>query len=189
MGEIVEKTHKVAKAKAAELAEADALADKANKIAGAATAKLNEAKKHAEDEASKAAIEQKKQEKIVQDANHEVTEIESLATQKKQEALAKQAAAQSMIKKIENAQCSKHAGCKGLTGYCCPTLNTNKMHLGSQKLDGESLGCCTSQELVAEVTAPTSGTFGAASMLLAAFTGSALTAVALKFFPGKASTN
>merc|ERR1711920_1162412 len=176
---------------AAESEEATDLADKANKIAGAATAKLNEAKKHAEDVAAAAAIKQKAQEKIVQNANDEVTKIESLATEKKQEALAKESAAQSMIKKIENAQCSKHAGCKGLTGYCCPTLNTNKMHLGSQKLDGENLGCCgAAEEIEAMSTEPETTRFSAVSiMLLSAMAGSALTVAAVKLLSGKDTSN
>merc|ERR1712151_696816 len=121
----------------------------------------------------------------------EVKQIESLAKQKKQEALAKQAAAQSMIKKIENAQCSKHAGCKGLTGYCCPTLNTNKMHLGSQKLDGENLGCCGAAEEIAAVsTVPETTPFSAVSiMLFSAMAGSALTVAAVKLLSGKDTAN
>merc|ERR1712007_336637 len=139
---------------------------KLNAIAGKATKKLNDAKKDAKTQATAAKLKKEEEEKVVAAKNALAKKIKAAAGKAVNEAEQKEAAAKSMLAKIDDAQCSKHAGCKGLAGYCCPTLNTNKMHLGSQKLDGESLGCCTtSQELVAEVTAPTSGTFGAASML------------------------
>merc|ERR1712056_167488 len=72
----------------------------------------------------------------------EAAKIQAAADKELKEANTKKATAEAMIKKIENAACAKHAGCKGLVGYCCPTLNTNKMHLGSSQLSGASLGCC-----------------------------------------------
>merc|ERR1712083_1165882 len=81
----------------------------------------------------------------------EAAKIQAAADKELKEANAKKAAAEGMIAKIDNAQCAKHAGCKGLEGYCCPTLNFAKMHLGSAKLDGASLGCCgSSMELDTE---------------------------------------
>merc|ERR1712203_606916 len=121
--------------------------------------------------------------------NELAARITSEAAHAVAEAHHKQEAARAMVARIDNAQCSRHSGCHGLSGYCCPTLNLNRMHLGSQRLDGENLGCCgASQELVTEAAAPASRTFSAANMLFAAFTGSALTAVALRFLPGKGST-
>merc|ERR1711920_515077 len=102
----------------------------------------------------------------------------------------KKNAAEAVLKKIENAACAKHAGCKGLEGYCCPTLNFNKMHLGSSHLDGESLGCCggASDLEIEEVEAMSTEAdnsaqeFGLSSVFLAFVTGSAVSAVILKAF-------
>jgi len=177
-----------AKEKAA-AAEAKANADKLNAIAGAATKKLNDAKKNAEEEAAAAKLKEDAEEKVVAAKNEEAAKIQSAADKELKEANAKKAAAEGMIAKIDNAQCAKHAGCKGLEGYCCPTLNFAKMHLGSAKLDGESLGCCGgSMELDAETTdvALAEGHivqydgFGAGSIVLSAMCGSALTLAALR---------
>merc|ERR1712187_258660 len=103
----------------------------------------------------------------------------------------KKNAAEAVLKKIENAACAKHAGCKGLEGYCCPTLNFNKMHLGSSHLDGESLGCCggaselESEEVEAMSTEASNREaapqeFGVSSVFLAFVTGSAVSAAVLK---------
>merc|ERR1712190_87999 len=56
----------------------------------------------------------------------------------------KKDAANSMLASIKKAKCSAHPGCKGLTGYCCPTIDYSHMHLGgiSSKLNGPQLGCC-----------------------------------------------
>merc|ERR1711972_183698 len=106
--------------------------------AGAATAKLNDAKKKAEEEAAAAKLKEDAEEKVVAAKNAEAAKIQAAADKELKEANAKKAAAEGMIAKIDNAQCAKHAGCKGLeqNGYCCPTLNFAKMHLGSAKLDG-----------------------------------------------------
>merc|ERR1712157_363092 len=105
------------------------------------------------------------------------------------EANEKKATAEGMIAKIDNAQCTKHAGCKGMEGYCCPTLNFAKMHLGSAKLDGVSLACCGgSEDLASEAVVETlaekqiveSDGFGSGAVLLSAICGSALTLAALK---------
>merc|ERR1712032_1759250 len=99
------------------------------------------------------------------------------------EANAKKAAAEGMIAKISNAQCAKHAGCKGLEGYCCPTLNFAKMHLGSAKLDGAQLGCCGGSTGMASEVADlasdddrsiASDGFGSGAMMLSAICGSAI---------------
>merc|ERR1711920_269186 len=113
-----------------------------NTIAGAATKKLNDAKKHQLEVAAAAKLKEEAEEKTVAAKTHLAEKIKAAAEKSTHEANVKKAAAEAMLKQIDNAQCAKHAGCKGLTGYCCPTLNTNKMHLGSTKLDGENLGCC-----------------------------------------------
>merc|ERR1712004_269725 len=84
------------------------------------------------------------EEKVVAAKNADAAKIQAAADKELKEANAKKAAAEGMIAKIDNAQCAKHAGCKGMEGYCCPTLNFAKMHLGSAKLDGASLACCGS---------------------------------------------
>merc|ERR1711976_217719 len=123
-------------AKKAAAAEAKANADKLNAIAGAATKKLNDAKKKAEEEAAAAKLKEEAEEKVVAEKNEEAAKIQAAADKELREANTKKAAAEGMIAKIDNAQCTKHAGCKGMEGYCCPTLNFAKMHLGSAKLDG-----------------------------------------------------
>merc|ERR1712190_316114 len=122
--------------------QAQAKADKLNDIAGAATKKLNDAKKKAQEEAAAAAIQAKAEEKVVAAKNAEANKIAAEAATAMASATKKKNAAEAVLKKIDNAACAKHAGCKGLEGYCCPTLNFNKMHLGRSHLDGETLGCC-----------------------------------------------
>merc|ERR1712232_1420301 len=177
-----------AKDKAAAKA-AKAKADKLNEKAGEATKKLNDEKKHQEEVAAAAEIKEKTNEKTVAAKNKEAAKIQAEADKTVAEANKKKAAAEGMITKIDNAQCAKHAGCKGLDGYCCPTLDFAKMHLGSAKLDGAQLGCCGgSTELDSETPAvalPESQTvqadgFGAGAILLSAVGGSALTMAALR---------
>merc|ERR1712137_548709 len=139
--------------------------------------KLNDAKKKAEEEAAAAKLKE------------EAAKIQAAADKELKEANAKKAAAEGMIAKIDNAQCAKHTGCKGLEGYCCPTLNFAKMHLGSAKLDGAQLGCCGgTTELDAEAVGVTladtrideSDGFGAGAMVLSAMCGSAMTLAAFR---------
>jgi len=169
---------------------AKAKADKLNEIAGEATKKLNDEKKHQEEVAAAAEIKEKANEKTVAAKNKEAAKIQAEADKTVAEANKKKAAAEGMITKIDNAQCAKHAGCKGLDGYCCPTLDFAKMHLGSAKLSGPVLGCCgsatelnieTPTELadVGDQSTEADG-FGASAMLLSALCGSALTMAALR---------
>merc|ERR1711972_912015 len=162
--------------------------------AGAATAKLNDAKKKAEEEAAAAKLKEDAEEKVVTAKNAEAAKIRAAADKELKEANEKKAAAEGMIAKIDNAQCAKHAGCKGLEGYCCPTLNFAKMHLGSAKLDGAQLGCCGgSTELDSETPdlalvengIVQSDGFGAGAMMLSAMCGSALTLAALHLSTSK----
>merc|ERR1711972_1207292 len=183
-------TSATAKKKKAAAATAQAKADKLNDIAGAATKKLNDAKKKAQEEAAAAAIQAKAEEKVVAAKNAEAKKIAAEAATAMATATKKKAAAEAVLKKIDNAKCTKHAGCKGLDGYCCPTLDFAKMHLGSAKLSGPVLGCCgaatelniaTPTELadVGDQSTESDG-FGASAMLLSALCGSALTMAALR---------
>merc|ERR1712217_461161 len=188
---IVAKTSATAKKKKAAAATAQAKADKLNDIAGAATKKLNDAKKKAQEEAAAAAIKAKAEEKVVAAKTAEADKIAAEAAKATATATKKKNAAEAVLKKIDNAACAKHAGCKGLEGYCCPTLNFNKMHLGSSHLDGESLGCCGGAseleiEDVEEVEALSTESdtsaqqFGLSSVFLVFVAGSAVSAAALK---------
>jgi len=141
---IVADTTATAATKKAAADAAQATADKLNAIAGAATKKLNDAKKAQEEVEAAAKLKQEAEEKTVAAKNAEAAKIKAAADKVVNEATAKKTAAEGMLSKIDNAQCKKHTGCSGLEGYCCPTLNTNKMHLGSTKLDGAMLGCCGS---------------------------------------------
>merc|ERR1712151_1124609 len=163
-------------------------ADKLNAIAGAATKSLNDEKKHQEEESAKAKLTEEAEDKIVSAKKKEAAEIQAKADKVSSEAETKKAAAETMLKKIDNAQCSKHAGCKGLTGYCCPTLNTNKMHLGSTKLDGENLGCCgTAVEMMDGAETIPARNVDSVALLVAALAGSGVTALAFKLSTGKAA--
>merc|ERR1712066_148033 len=160
----------------------------------------NDAKKKAQEEAAAAAIHMKAEERVVASKNAEAKKVAAEAATAQATATKKKNTAEAVLKKIENAACAKHAGCKGLEGYCCPTLNFNKMHLGSSHLDGESLGCCggASELEIEEVEAveamPTklnSGEaapqeFGLSSVFLAFVTGSAVSAAVLKASSRKA---
>merc|ERR1712228_1003367 len=163
-------------------------------IAGAATAKLNAAKKKAEEEAAAAKLKEDAEEKVVAAKNEEAAKIKAAADKELKEANEKKATAEGMIAKISNAQCAKHAGCKGMEGYCCPTLNFAKMHLGSAKLDGECLACCdgateldseTPDLALAENHSVESDGFGVGAIILSAVCGSALTMAALRLSTGK----
>merc|ERR1712050_303323 len=83
----------------------------------------------------------------------EAAEIQAKADKAEASALKKKEEAESMVEKIKNADCKKHPGCKSLSGYCCPTLNFNQMHLGSVKLAGKKLGCCNSVTEIEDETA------------------------------------
>merc|ERR1712176_1384534 len=178
-----------AKKKAASDA-AKAKADKLNEIAGAATKKLNDAKKDQEETAAAAKLKQESEDKVVAAKNEEAAKIKAAAEKASSKALAKKAAAKEMLKKIDNAKCVNNAGCKGLQGYCCPTLNTNTMHLGSTKLDGENLGCCGGAAEMTDTASPKpSGRLDLVALLAAAVGGSAVTAFAFKMSAKKASSD
>merc|ERR1712187_1032129 len=126
--------------------------------------------------------------------NAEAKKIAAEAASAMATATKKKDAAAAVLKKIEHAACAKHAGCKGLEGYCCPTLDFNKMHLGSSQLSGASLGCCggaseLEMEEVAEgpamsiesdISEAAPKEFGLTSMFLAFVTGIAVSAAVLK---------
>merc|ERR1712066_776260 len=150
----------------------------------------NDAKREAEREAAAAELRRDQEERIVAEKNELAAHIQAKANRKTAEARRKEAAAEAMLRKIDNAQCSKHAGCAGLSGYCCPTLDTNHMEIGSTTLNGENLGCCgTTAEMAAETTAPAIPSFHTMSMLLGALVGSSMTAMTFKFFHGKETPN
>merc|ERR1712039_540706 len=164
------------------MGDADAAETEAKKVAAEAD-KDTAAAKSAASAAQAAADEAKK----TKEANEK--EAKEIQDKELKEANAKKAAAEGMIAKIDNAQCAKHAGCKGMEGYCCPTLNFAKMHLGSAKLDGATLACCGgSTELHAEAFADTTGEndgFGASAMMLSAMCGSAMTLTAIRLLARK----
>merc|ERR1711870_218087 len=186
---IVAETSADASKKKAAAAEAKDHADKLNAIAGAATKKLNDAKKKAEEEAAAAKLKEDAEEKVVAAKNDEAAKIQAAANKELKEANEKKATAEGMLKKIDNAQCVKHSGCKGMEGYCCPTLNFAKMHLGSAKLDGAALACCgSSTELDSETPdvalahdhSIKSDGFGVGAIIFSAVCGSALTMASVR---------
>merc|ERR1712039_31794 len=159
----------------------------------AAESAANHAKKLMEEQkktAAAAKLKQESEDKVVAAKNEEAAKIKAAAEKASSKALAKKAAAKEMLKKIDNAQCVKNAGCKHLSGYCCPTLNTNTMHLGSTKLDGENLGCCGGAEEMTDTASPKpSGRLDLVALLAAAVGGSAVTAFAFKMSAKKASSD
>merc|ERR1712032_1575353 len=105
-------------------------------------------------------------------------------------------AANAMLACIKKAECSAHAGCKGLAGYCCPTIDYSHMHMGgtSSKLDGPQLGCCGGAEeetegvevQAAEIEAAEPQSAGLFASVFAAFiAGSAVTAAVFKLTSAK----
>merc|ERR1712190_234356 len=154
----------------------------------------NDAKSEAEKEAAAAAIKAKAEEKVVAAKKKEAAEIAAEAAKASAMATKKEAAAEGMLKKISNAGCAKHPGCKGMAGYCCPTLNFNTMHLGSTKLEGAMLACCngameiedeTTLELGSEATHSNSVELQPfelfTSIIFAFVAGSVLTGIVSKF--------
>merc|ERR1711874_959707 len=150
---IVKETTAEAAKKKAGAAASQANADKLNAVAGAAVKKLNDEKKTAQEAAAAAALKAKAEEAVVAAKKKEAAEIQAEANKAEASALKKKEEAESMVEKIKNADCKKHPGCKGLAGYCCPTLNFNQMHLGSVKLAGAKLGCCNSATEIETETA------------------------------------
>merc|ERR1712187_804864 len=162
-------------------------ADKLNAIAGEATKKLNDAKKHQEEVAAKAHLKEKAEEKAAASKKASATKIKNEADAALKEANEKKAAAEGMLAKIKNAKCAKHSGCSALgNGYGCPTLDFAKMHLGSAKLDGVQLACCGVAEELATTPSldrqleASNHDFGVISLLVAAATGSLVTALVLQ---------
>merc|ERR1712084_161823 len=135
-----------AKEKASDEAQADAAAK--SKIAGAAVAALNKEKAVALREKDVAAANAKQEEGVVDQMEVKAKTIKSEADQEVKKANEKKDAANSMLASIKKAKCSAHPGCKGLAGYCCPTIDYSHMHMGgtSSKLDGPQLGCCGGAE-------------------------------------------
>merc|ERR1712157_218715 len=122
-----------------------------SKIAGAAVAALNKEKAVALREKDTAAAHAKQEEEIVDQMEVKAKTIKSEADQEVKKANQKKDAANAMLASIKKAKCRAHPGCKGLAGYCCPTIDYSHMHLGgtSSKLSGPQLGCCggTEEEL------------------------------------------
>merc|ERR1712190_419706 len=185
----------VAKEKASEAAQADAAAK--SKIAGAAVEALNKEKARFLKEQDIAAANAKQEEDIVDSMEVKAKTIKSAADEEVKKANQKKDAANNMLAKIKKARCSAHPGCKGLVGYCCPTIDYSHMHLGgvSSKLNGPVLGCCGGTEEAieavevepAEIEAAgeqqSAGLF--ASVLAAFVAGSAVTAVVFKLTSAK----
>merc|ERR1711972_1269334 len=183
------------KEKASDQAQADAAAK--SKIAGAAVAALNKEKAVALREKDVAAANAKQEEGVVDSMEVKAKTIKSEADAEIKKANDKKDAANAMLASIKKAKCSAHPGCKGLAGYCCPTIDYSHMHLGgtSSKLSGPQLGCCggTEEELEAvEVQAsetqsasePQSA--GLFTSVFAAFVaGSAVTAAVFKLTSAK----
>merc|ERR1712190_283104 len=107
MGIVSETAQKAAENKEA-AATAQAHADKLNAIAGAATKKLNDAKKHQEEVAATAQLKEQAEQKAAAAKDALAAKIKSEADAAVHEAQEKKAAAQSMLAKIDNAQCKKH---------------------------------------------------------------------------------
>merc|ERR1711972_958323 len=189
------KERAAAKEKASDEAQADAAAK--SKIAGAAVAALNKEKAVALREKDTAAAHAKQEEEIVDQMEVKAKTIKSEADQEVKKANHKKDAANAMLASIKKAKCSAHPGCKGLAGYCCPTIDYSHMHLGgvSSKLNGPQLGCCggTEEELeavevqAAEIEAAgepqSAGLF--ASVFAAFVAGSAVTAAVFKLTSAK----
>merc|ERR1712151_418733 len=144
--EAKEKEKAAAKEQASDEAQADAAAK--SKIAGAAVAALNKEKAVALREKDTAAAHAKQEEEIVDQMEVKAKTIKSEADQEVKKANHKKDAANAMLASIKKAKCSAYPGCKGLAGYCCPTIDYSHMHMGgtSSKLDGPVLGCCGSSE-------------------------------------------
>jgi len=175
--------------------EAEAKAKTLNDIAGAAAKKLNDEKAQAEKEAAAAKLKEEEENKVVAQKDAEAKKIRASAEKQKHDADEKKAAAEAMLKKMNDAKCSNNAQCKGLAGYCCPTMDLNKMTLGSGALSGVRLGCCgaatplAEKEELAEQVPELAGGFGVAALFLAAAAGSAVTATAFKLRARKEETN
>merc|ERR1712151_1085543 len=140
------KENAAAKEKASD--DAQAVAAEKSKEAGAAVAALNTEKAHALKEKDAAAANAKREEDVVDHMEVKAKTIKSEADQEVKKAEEKKDTANSMLASIKKAKCSAHPGCKGLTGYCCPTTDYSHMHLGgiTSKLNGPQLGCCGGAE-------------------------------------------
>merc|ERR1712083_1110998 len=95
-----------------------------------------------------AAANAQQEEGVVDKMEVKAKTIKSEADEEVKKANQKKDAANAMLASIKKAKCSAHPGCKGLAGYCCPTIDYSHMHLGgtSSKLSGPQLGCCGGTE-------------------------------------------
>merc|ERR1712083_180738 len=144
-----------------------------------------------------AAANAQQEEGVVDKMEVKAKTIKSEADHEVKKANEKKDAANSMLASIKKAKCSAHPGCKGLAGYCCPTIDYSHMHMGgtSSKLDGPQLGCCGGAEeaieavevQAAEIEAAgepqSAGLF--ASVFAAFVAGSAVTAAVFKLTSAK----
>merc|ERR1711920_953956 len=148
-----------------------------------------------------AALKAKAEEAVVAAKKKKAADIQAEADEAEARAKKKKEKAEEMVAKIKNAKCAQHPGCKGLQGYCCPTLDFNHMHLGNVKLAGENLGCCnnaaeseaeTVLELGSEATHSNSIELQPfelfTSIIFAFVAGSVLTGMVSKFSGTRAST-
>merc|ERR1711870_11273 len=118
-------------------------ADKLNAVAGKAVKKLNDEKKTAQEAAAAAALKAKAEEAVVAAKKKKAADIQAEADEAEARATKKKGKAEEMVRKIKKAECAQNPGCKGLTGYCCPTLDFNHMHLGNVKLAGKTWDVAT----------------------------------------------
>merc|ERR1712187_395623 len=120
---------------ASDEAQADAAAK--SKIAGAAVAALNKERAVALKEKDIAAANAKQEEGVVDKMQVTAKTIASEAAEEVKKANEKKDAANAMLASSKKAKCSAHPGCKGLAGYCCPTIDYSHMHMGgTSKLNG-----------------------------------------------------
>merc|ERR1711920_1081326 len=84
-----------------------------------------------------------------------------------------------IAKQLHDAKCENHSGCSKLQGYCCPTFDVSRYHLGESPKWGVTLGCCSAAatEALAVVTAETQQSFGGLTMLFSSVFSAAIGAV------------
>merc|ERR1712083_431180 len=145
---------------------------------GASNAALNA--QRAADKAKKEAAEAAKQEAVNEDRvlvqKNLAQDAEKSANAAKDAADKAEALSNGIAKQLHDAKCDSHSGCSALQGYCCPTFDVSRYHLGESPKWGVTLGCCSAAatEALTVATVETQQSFGGLTMLFSSVLSAAI---------------
>merc|ERR1712083_723585 len=94
-------------------------------------------------------------------------DAEKRANAAKAEADKEEALSNGIAKQLHDAKCETHSGCSALQGYCCPSFDVSRYHLGESPKWGATLACCSAAATddLTVATAETQQSFSGLTML------------------------